>query len=112
MKNKFHKNLDLEKWQNFSKEEQILNIAAEFSRTKNWLAKDEKEEAVNCMNRSFELIDLTINDHRWQGALNEILRLREVLAEFYLKENKNIDEFIKIFKTLLRFNKFTSLVKI
>lgn len=110
--NKFHKNLDLEKWQSFSKEEQVLNIAAEFSRAKNWLAKNDKQEVLNCLNRAFELIDLTVQDPRWRKALNELLRFREVLAEFYLKKNKTLNEFIKIFKTLLRFNKFTSLVKI
>ena len=65
MKNKYHKNLDLKKWQSFSKEEQISNIAAELSRTKNWLAKNDKQEVLNCLNRVFELIDLTIQDTRW-----------------------------------------------
>ncbi|MCK4782014.1 hypothetical protein KAS79_03800 [Candidatus Parcubacteria bacterium] len=112
MENKFHKNLGSQKWQNFSKEEQILNIAAEFSRTKSWLVKNNEQEILNCLNRAFELIDLTINDQRWQKGLKELLRFRDVLAEFYLKKNKNIDEFFKISKTLLNFNKFTSLVKI
>ncbi len=102
MKNKIYKN----------KEEQILNIAAEFSRAKTWLTKDDKDEALNCLDRSFELIEIVIKDVRNQRGLKEILRLREVLAEFYLKENKNTNEFIKIFRTLLNFNKFTSLVKI
>ena len=112
MKNKYHKNLDLKKWQSFSKEEQILNIAAELSRTKNWLAKNDKQEVLNCLNRVFELIDLTIQDTRWKRALNHLLRFREVLAQFYLKQNKSSQEFIKIFRTLLMFNKFTSSIKI
>ena len=107
-----HKNLDLEKWKNFSKEEQILNIAAEFSRTKNWIAKEDEPEILNCLNRAFELIDLTANDPRWQNGLKELLRLREVLAGFYLRENKDINKFIKLFEILLRFDKFTSQIKI
>ena len=112
MENKFHKNLDSKKWQSFSKEEQISNIAAEFSRAKNWLAKNDKQEVLNCLNRALELIDLTIQDTRWKRALNHLLRLREVLAQFYLKRNKRSEEFIKIFRTLLMFNKFTSSIKI
>ncbi|MEA3296044.1 MAG: hypothetical protein U9Q27_02825 [Patescibacteria group bacterium] len=112
MINKYHKNLDLEKWNKFSKQEQILNIASEFSRAKNWLAKNNKQETLNCLNRAFELIDLTIQSSSKEKSLNHFLRFREVLAQFYIKKNKTNDEFIKIFKTLLMFNKFTSLVKI
>lgn len=112
MENKIHKNLNKEKWQQLSKEEQIFNIAAEFSRTKNWLIKNDEDEIQNCLNRAFELIDLTINDKKWQRGLKELLRLREILAEFYLEKNKDKDEFIKIFRALLNFNKTTSLVRI
>lgn len=85
MENKFHKNLTQKKWQQFSKETQILNIAAEFSRAKNWLAKNDNDEICNCLNRAFELIDLTVSDKKWQRGLKELLRLREILAEFYLE---------------------------
>lgn len=112
MKNKFHRNLSAEKWQSFSKEEQILNIAAEFSRSKNWLAKNDEPEILNCLNRAFELIDLTADDPRWRKGLKELLRLRGVLAEFYLKKDKNAHKFTKIHKTLLKFNKLTSAIKI
>ncbi len=112
MGNKYHKNLSAEKWQKFSKEDQILNIAAEFSRAKNWLAEGEKKQALDCLNRAFELLDLTINDPRWRRGLNELLRFRDVLAQFYIKKDKNTEEFKKIFRTLLMFTKFTSQVKI
>jgi len=57
-------------------------------------------------------MDLTINDKKWHKALKELLRLREVLAKFYLRKDKNKEEFIKIFRTLLNFNKTTSQVRI
>ena len=101
-----------EKWQKFSKEKQILNIAAELSRMKFWLEKKDKGQVLNCLNRAFELIDLTINTSRHQRDLKELLRFREVLSQFYIDKNKNISDFKKIFKTLLLLNKFTSLVKI
>ena len=112
MKNKFHKNLALERWQKFPKETQILNIAAEFSRAKNWLIKKDEEKVLNCLDRSFELIDLTVNDFKWKKSLKELLRFRDVLAGFYIKKNKDLDEFIKIFQTFLNFNKFSSQVEI
>jgi len=112
MENPFHKNLTQEKWQKFSTQEQILNIAAELSRAKFWLEKKNEEQILNCLNRAFELIDLTINAFQNQRDLKELLRFREVLAQFYINKDKNREEFKKIFKTLLMFNKFTSLVKI
>jgi hypothetical protein len=112
MENKYHKNLTAEKWQGFSREDQILNIAAEFSRVKSLMADSSEKQVLDCLNRAFELLDLTINDPRWRKGLNELLRFRDVLAKFYIKKNKNIDEFKKIFRTLLMFTKFTSMVKI
>lgn len=102
----------LEKWQKLSKEKQIINIAAELSRTKFWLGRKDREQALSCLNRAFELIDLTIGLSRHQKDLRELLRFREVLARFYIDKDKNADEFVKIFKTLLMLNGFTSLVKI
>ena len=101
-----------EKWNKLSREEQILNIAAELSRVKFWLKEKNKENVLNCLNRSFDLMDLTINASRRQKYLREISRFRDVLAHFYINKDKGIDEFIKIFKTLLMSNKFTSSVKI
>ena len=104
--------MTLEKWQELSKEKQILNIASELSRVKFWLKEKNNEQIQNCLNRAFELIDLTINTSRHQRDLKELLRFREVLSQFYIDKNKDISDFKKIFKTLLLLNKFTSLVKI
>lgn len=101
-----------EKWQKLSKEEQILNIGAELSRAKFWLEEKNEGQVLNCLKRAFELIDITISAWRRQKDLKELLRFREVLAQFYINKDKNIEEFKKIFKTLLMFKKFTSLVRI
>ena len=103
--------MKLEKWRKISREEQILNIASELSRAKFWLGKKNEEEFLNCLNRAFELIDLTIDS--WRGkSLKEFLRFREVLAQFYVNKEKNPEDFKKALKTLLLFNKFTSSVQI
>ncbi len=113
MDNEIHKGLAGGRWNNFTKEVQILNIASELSRTKHWLLDGDKKEAENCLIRALELTDLTINDRKWTGSfLKELLRWRGVLAEFYISQNKEIDHFIRLFGILLYFNKFTSQVKI
>jgi len=76
------------------------------------LKEKNNEQIQNCLNRAFELIDLTIATSYHQKDLKELLLFRDVLSQFYIDEDKNLDEFIKILKTLLMFNKFTSIVRI
>ncbi len=110
----FHKNLTQERWNSFAKDKQILNIASELTRSKNWLKKNDKEYMINSLDRALELIDLTVADNKkWHsGSLKELLMLREVLGEFYVGINKNVGEFVKLIRALLNFNKITSVVEI
>ena len=110
----FHKNLTQERWNGFNKKEQILNIASELLRSKKWTEKGNNEHLKNSLDRALELIDLTINDRKkWQkGSLKELLRLREILSEFYIKENKPFQDIVMLLKNFLFFNKDSALVKI
>ena len=110
--NKYHPNLTLEKWQAFPKEVQILNIASEFSRIKNWLAKNDEKEVRECLNRAFELIDLTIGDSKWNKGLKELLRFRELLADFYIQPRKVNNYFLQLYRIFLNFTVQSSKVKI
>lgn len=101
-----------EKWHNLSKSDQILNIAAEFARAKYWLSKDDVDEVKNCLNRAFELIDLTIADSKWSRGLKELLRFRGLLAEFYIADNPSEHNFKQLFRALLNFDAQSALVKI
>lgn len=58
----------------------MANIGAEVGRAAKWQGKDEKlfEGAVS---RSLELFELTLDDQRWQGHLQEIGRVRELFCE-------------------------------
>lgn len=110
----FHKNLTQERWNSFTKDKQILNIASELTRAKNRLKEKDEQYLQNSLDRALELIDLTIADNKkWQsGSLKELLMLRGVLGEFYAGINKNVSEFIKLIRVLLNFSKTTSVVEI
>lgn len=110
----FHKNLTQERWDSFTKDKQILNIASELTRAKNRLKEKDEQYMQNSLDRALELIDLTIADNKkWHGgSLKELLRLREVLGEFYVGINKNVSEFVKLIRVLLNFNKITFVVEI
>lgn len=96
-----HKNLTLKKWQKYEKYKQILSIAVEFNRAKNINSWDNTNEVKNCYERAYELLDLTIEDPRWQNSLKELLRFREIMGELYLKPNLELNN--KLYKILLTF---------
>jgi hypothetical protein len=83
----FHKNLTKEKWQSLPFFEQMANIGAEVGRSINWKTKDKKMSKL-AFERGLELLDLTIEDKKnSKSALNELCRLREVLADYFYFDN-------------------------
>ena len=87
---RYHKDLTLEKWSKLPKRGKIMNIGAEISRAENWQNLKNKEKVRECIERSMELLDLTIQDKRWEEKLGELLRIREALAYFYSFESAPI----------------------
>jgi hypothetical protein len=86
---KHHKNLSKEKWFAYSEGQQILMIANELNRAKNWIIKKDYANVNLCYERAFELTYLTISDSKWAGKRKELLRFREYLGEQYQCEIKS-----------------------
>lgn len=83
-----HKNLAEGKWKKLSFSEQMGNIGSEVGRALSWQKRNSPEHKEKALERAFELFDLTITDGRWGGLrLREIVRAREVLADFFYGEN-------------------------
>jgi len=105
-----HKNLAAGGWQKLSLMEQMGNIGSEISRALNWQSKDKKlfNKAID---RTLELLDLTINDPRWQNRLKEIVRTRELLCDAilggkeYKTSLKDLDRYFFHFAFAARVNK-------
>lgn len=74
--------MELNRWQKFTKREQLLMIGSEFLRAKTWQRKD-NEKFVSALWRALELIDLTLSDSKWKNDSQILLRLREEVARFY-----------------------------
>lgn len=82
--------MELKRWENFNKHQQMLIIAAEFTRAKNWQNKDQ-EKFLLALERALELIDLTFQDPEWKKDFYMLLKLREEVAKFYtLKSTDDI----------------------
>ncbi len=98
-----HKNLSLEKWSRYPKAQQVVMIANELNRAKNWIDKESVAEVNKCYERALELTDLTTADSKWQGhARREMRRFREALAALYLDPGKDADLNTRLYRQLLQ----------
>lgn len=82
-----HQGLAKGRWQNFSLFEQIANIGSEVERAILWREKN-KDYAKLAFERALELLDLTITDPKNKLRLKELVRLREVLVDYFVFDNQ------------------------
>jgi hypothetical protein len=82
-----HKKLAAGRWQRLSFVAQMANIGAEVGRTINWRKKGNNEYSQLAFFRALELLDLSIADKRNVNRLKELVRLREVLADYFFFDN-------------------------
>ncbi|OGM97174.1 MAG: hypothetical protein A2817_01445 [Candidatus Yanofskybacteria bacterium RIFCSPHIGHO2_01_FULL_39_8b] len=75
-----HKNLAEGRWQKLSLSEQLANIGSEVGRAAKWQGKDD-QNFNGALTRALELIDLTIDDPRWENRLFELGRIREIFCD-------------------------------
>lgn len=82
-----HKQLATGRWARLSFVEQMANIGSEIERTILWREKN-REYSAKAFERALELLDLTIDDVKNKSRLKELLRLREVLVDYFLFNNQ------------------------
>jgi hypothetical protein len=82
-----HQKLAAGKWQQLSFPAQMANIGAEVGRTINWREKNNDKYSRLAFFRALELLDLTIADQKNIRRLKELIRLREVLADYFYFDN-------------------------
>lgn len=78
-----HQSLAAGRWQTFTLAEQLGNIGSEVGRALNWQKRGDEEQWKRALDRALELFDLTIADQRWKMRLREILRMREVVCDYF-----------------------------
>ncbi len=82
-----------ERWGKFSQDEQIMHIKAELMRAKIFQEKD-KKEFLSAIERAINLIDLSLEDNRWQGWRSMLFGFRDEICKLYLGISKNSIDFI------------------
>jgi hypothetical protein len=79
-----HSSLTLERWSQFTIDQQILMIANEMQRGTRLLADAEATSRSLCYERVLRLVDLTVQVRPRRALLKELLRWRDLAAELYL----------------------------
>lgn len=102
---KYHKTLTEEKWGSFPFYKQILMIANELNRAKNWIEKRDAGELTLCYERALELLYLTIEVLKDKRKLRELLRAKEMLGALYIEKTPNPHENMALLKALLSLDK-------
>lgn len=82
-----HKQLQSGEWNKLSLVEQLANIGSEVERSIRWKNKNNKEYSDLAFYRALELIDFTVSDQKNINRLKEVLRMREVLVDYFMGEN-------------------------
>lgn len=82
-----HTQLAQGKWFTLTAMEQLGNIGSEVERAFRWHEKHELNHRDKAIDRMLELIDLTVQDPKWNGRLKELLRTREVLCDYFFGKN-------------------------
>ena len=72
-----------ERWQTFTKSQQMLFIGSELQRAEVWQGKDDGKFR-GALERGLTLLDLSLDDPQWHDSLPMLLGLREKMAEFYI----------------------------
>lgn len=86
-----HEDLAAGRWFELTLMEQMGNIGSEVNRTWAWQKKDRAEYSQQALERTLELLDLTLSDPRWvkiNGRLKEITRARELLCDLFFGQNQ------------------------
>ncbi len=76
-----------ENWNKLSLVEQLANIGSEVERAIIWKSKKQDYSRLAFF-RALELLECTINDTKNKPRLKELVRVYEVLCDYFIGENK------------------------
>lgn len=105
--NKFHKGITQNKWNQYSKRNQVLMIASEMGRAKSWIINKDSDKAKDCYLRAIELLDMTVGDFKWRNGWKELLRFKELLGEAYSFKFTDLSFCLSLYKVLLSWDRDT-----
>jgi len=82
-----HQQLASGRWIKMPFFEQMANVGSDVERSIRWKNKGNEEYCRMAFDRALELLDLTISDAKNKNKLKELIRLREMLADYFEFDN-------------------------
>lgn len=98
-----HASLSLERWRQFTLDQQILMIANEMHRSTGFFGSEDAARLRNSYERALALVDLTVRAHSARGLRRELLRWRGLVAALYIAPAPPPGDHAAALHTLLRF---------
>lgn len=98
-----HAGLSPERWREFAFSRRVVMIANELHRASKWRGGEDAARRTAALERALALTDLTIAVEPRSGALKELLRFRDCLAEVYLGLPSAASDRV-LLRVLLRFD--------
>jgi hypothetical protein len=98
-----HATLSPERWSAFNLDQQILMIGNEMLRASRLMKPEDSANLKFAYERVLRLVDLTVEVQSRPTLRRELLRWRDLIAEFYLKSEPDPGHHAAIFRCLLLF---------
>lgn len=83
-----HKELAAGRWFTFSLMEQLANVGTDVERAIQWKKRGNLVSSEQAVERALELMALTIDDKKNRKRLKELVRVRSMLADYFLGINE------------------------
>lgn len=80
--------MTLERWQTFSKHDQVLNIAAAIMRAAGWQDKDQ-DKFLMAIKEASSLLEITMQDPKWSSYSDALKYLKNELNKFKTGERQD-----------------------
>ena len=75
--------MNQQRWTQLSLAQQLSQIGSEVSRARHWEMNHDDASRGKALERALELLDLSLEDRRWQRGFKELTRFREVLCDWF-----------------------------
>lgn len=82
-----HEELAGGRWRQLSFVTQMAHIGGEVERALNWRGKNNQDYSMKALERSLELLDMSLETAVSKSRLKELARVREALADYFIGEN-------------------------
>ena len=98
-----HAELDVQQWERFPLDQQILMIGNEMNRAGKLFGSGDRQRRCNSYARVLRLADLTISAQPRPALRRELLRWRDLVAQLYVSPAPDPDSHRAAFRCLLQF---------